>query len=186
MDSLYMCVHGFKDVKGALTLSKVTNEPGKGDATVAVDSVTWSVTRTINMDIGNSNNSDCGEVVAGEIEVTKKVDGLTPCLNTILFKPQKGRVVDFIFGTPETDGSGIASQRIVTIDDARVVSYEVSTEGDDEEGYTPVEVVRFSYSDIVSTYLSTGIDGVLPTDAAPDIVEYNLDEGKLKSGSNIK
>lgn len=74
--------------------------------------------------------------------VTKKIDGISPSLMTLLFKPVKGRVVDdFIFTVPNKTGAGVKQQYVLTLDGAKIVNYSVDTETDEEEGSVPTEEV---------------------------------------------
>jgi type VI secretion system secreted protein Hcp len=181
MDSLLMKVQGFKGLIGASSMSKVVDQ--KGDSFPLI-SAEWAISRNVSMDLGNANNSDSGEIVGGTITVTRYVDGLSPALNTIFFKPQKGRQIDFIYGTPETDGSGFVRQRVLVITDAKVVDYKVSTEGDDESGFVPVETIVFSFADLVTQFFPTLASGALG-EITNDMVEYDFTQSKLVAGSKI-
>ncbi len=183
MDTLFLCVHGIKNIVGATNVTKIVQKDG--DSWLPITSASWKVSRNISMDIGNATNSDTGEVSVGELVITKPVDGLTPAINTILFKPVKGRCVDIIYATPEVDGSGYVRQRVVTFDNAKVVDYTVKTEYSEEEGSVAVEEIRISYSVIVAKYQPTKLNGELE-DPTTGVVEYDFDAGKLSSGIEIK
>ena len=185
MDSLVMSISGFtgKNIKGASVLSGLTGGADK-EAVVPVKSVEWAVNRNVTLDVGNGNNSDTGELTGGTLVVTKPVDGLTPAINTILFKPKKGRVIDFIYGTPETDGSGFVRQLVLTVAEAKIIDYKVTTSGNDEEGKIPMEEFTIQFSQLVSQYFPTLSDGKLKSPTA-DMVSYDFGKGVLEAGSKI-
>ena len=185
MDSLIMSIRGFKtkDIKGASALKGITNG-ADGDAAVAVNSVEFEISRNVTLDVGNGNNSDTGELTGGILVVTKPVDGLTPAINTILFKPKKGRCIDFTYGTPTTDGTGLNVQQVITIDGAKIIDYKVSTSGNDANGKVPVEQITISYTAIVSKFQPSKIDGTFG-DVTADMVSYDFSKGVLEAGTKI-
>lgn len=185
MDSLVMSISGFtgKNIKGASVLSGLTGGADK-EAVVPVKSVEWAVNRNVTLDVGNGNNSDTGELTGGTLVVTKSVDGLTPAINTILFKPKKGRCIDFTYGTPTTDGTGLNVQQVITIDGAKVIAYKVSTSGNDANGKVPVEQITISYTAIVSKFQPSKIDGTFG-DVTADMVSYDFSKGVLEAGTKI-
>ena len=186
MDSLVMSISGFtgKNIKGASVLSGLTGGADK-EAVVPVKSVEWAVNRNVTLDVGNGNNSDTGELTGGTLVVTKSVDGLTPAINTILFKPKKGRDITITYGTPKTDGIGLVIQRQITLSNAKVIDYQVSTDGNDEKGKVPLEKITIAFSSIKASCARSGIDGKIGAEAINDIVEYNFSEGVLKAGTKI-
>lgn len=179
-----MKVHGIKDVKGASSIVGDVKSSSDGSS-IEIDGIEWGVGRNINMDVGNGNNSDTGALEAENVVITKKVDGISPSLMTILFKPTKGRVVDFIFSVPNKDGKGYRTQFIFTIDDAKLVDYTVTTETSEEDGSVPMEQVTFSYGSIVSKYFPTNISGIVG-ELTPDMVVYNVETGELEAGVEVK
>ena len=116
--------------------------------------------------------------------VTKKIDGISPSLMTLLFKPVKGRVVDFIFTVPNKTGAGVQQQYVLTLDGAKIVNYSVDTETDEEEGSVPTEEVVFTSESIVSAFYPTSIDGTFG-DPSPDMVSFNYETSELESGTAI-
>ncbi len=137
------------------------------------------------MDVGNGNNSDTGKLTSSNVVITKKVDGLTPSLMTILFKPKKGRVVDFIFAVPDASGKGLTQQYVFTIDGAKIVDCKLTTKESDEEGSVPMEKITFAFGSIVSKYIPTVITGAMG-EATADIVVYDFGTGELGSGTDMK
>ncbi len=184
MASLFMRVHGLKDVKGSSDFVGDVKTNSDGD-TFEIEGIDWKVGRGINMDVGNGNNSDTGKLTSSNIVVTKEVDGLTPSLMTILFKPKKGRVVDFIYAVPNPSGKGLTQQYVFTIDGARIVDCKLTTETSDEDGSVPMEKITFAFGSIVSKYIPTDITGAMG-EATADIVVYDFGTGELESGTDMK
>ncbi len=186
MDPLFLCIHGIKNIVGAAQVKLLDKSIGKDvDSWLPIMSAEWNVTRTVTMDVGNANNSDTGEVTAGELIITKKVDGLTPALNTILYKPIKGRCFDIIYTTPEMDGSGLVSQRELTFSDAKVIDYSVSTDNDEEAGSTPIETIKISYECLIAKFNPTDALGVYG-ERTTSMVVYDFTTAKLEAGAEMK
>ena len=105
MAQLFMRRRGIDDIKGASAI-KGDAQLSKGGSAIEIDSISWGVERGITMDVGNGNNNDEGAITDNQVTITKKIDGISPSLMTLLFKPVKGRVVDFIFTVPNKTGAG--------------------------------------------------------------------------------
>lgn len=183
MSTLFMRIRGIDDVKGA---SQVAGDAilTNGGSTVVIDGMKWGVTRDVKMDVGNGNNSDTGLLSVGSVEITKAVDGISPSIMTLLFKPVKNRVVDIVYGIPDATGKGVRQQFTFTLDGARVVSYEVTTKTDDN-GSKPAEKVVLSCTEIVTKFNPTGINGAFG-DATADMVDYNISTNTLLAGTDMK
>ena len=160
MAQLFMRIRGIDDIKGASEI-KGDAQLSKGGSAIEIDSISWGVERGITMDVGNGNNNDEGAITDNQVTVTKKIDGISPSLMTLLFKPVKGRVVDFIFTVPNKTGAG-----------------------DEEEGSVPTEEVVFTSESIVSAFYPTSIDGTFG-DPSPDMVSFNYETSELESGTAI-
>ena len=111
MAQLFMRIRGIDDIKGASEI-KGDAQLSKGGSAIEIDSISWGVERGITMDVGNGNNNDEGAITDNQVTVTKKIDGISPSLMTLLFKPVKGRVVDFIFTVPNKTGAGVQQQYV--------------------------------------------------------------------------
>lgn len=185
MAQLFMRIRGIDDIKGASEI-KGDAQLSKGGSAIEIDSISWGVERGITMDVGNGNNNDEGAITDNQVTVTKKIDGISPSLMTLLFKPVKGRVVDFIFTVPKKTGAGVQQQYVLTLDGAKIVNYSVDTEIDEEEeeGSVPTEEVVFTSESIVSAFYPTSIDGTFG-DPSPDMVSFNYETSELESGTAI-
>ena len=175
MAQLFMRIRGIDDIKGASEI-KGDAQLSKGGSAIEIDSISWGVERGITMDVGNGNNNDEGAITDNQVTV--------PSLMTLLFKPVKGRVVDFIFTVPNKTGAGVQQQYVLTLDGAKIVNYSVDTETDEEEGSVPTEEVVFTSESIVSAFYPTSIDGTFG-DPSPDMVSFNYETSELESGTAI-
>ena len=162
MAQLFMRIRGIDDIKGASEI-KGDAQLSKGGSAIEIDSISWGVERGITMDVGNGNNNDEGAITDNQVTVTKKIDGISPSLMTLLFKPVKGRVVDFIFTVPNKTGAGVQQQYVRSV---------------------PTEEVVFTSESIVSAFYPTSIDGTFG-DPSPDMVSFNYETSELESGTAI-
>lgn len=183
MAKLFMRIHGVKDIKGASQIKGI--QSASKESLVEIESIEWGVEREISMDVGNGNNNDTGLLSDNNVVITKKVDGISPSLMTLLFKPVKGRVIDFILAVPNGNGAGVVEQQVFTLDDAMIVNYAVETDADKEEGSVPKEKVTIACGVIVSKFISSGIDSAFG-DATAEIVSFDYNTGNLDSGVDMK
>ncbi|MCL1076800.1 type VI secretion system tube protein Hcp [Parashewanella spongiae] len=170
MAGMYMKIEGM-DPTGAATL-KLNGE----DGWIAIKSYKWGGTRHVEMDIGNSNNSDKGVVNLSEVTVTKEIDGSSGDLQSFLYAPGKeGKKVQFMLTKPEKDGTGVLVFYQVQIDNARLSGFYVeATDGGN------VENLVFSYVQINQKVNTEDAKGELEEGG---LVSFSIPDGEMVSGS---
>ncbi len=170
MAGMYMKIDGLKPT-GAATI-KVNGE----DGWIAIKSYKWGGTRHVEMDIGNSNNSDKGVVNLTEVNVTKEIDGASGELQSFLYAPGKeGKQVQFILTKPDKEGTGVIVFYQSQIDNARLAGFYI----DAADGGT-VENLVFSYVQINQKVNTEDPNGE-PVEGG--LVSFNIPSGEMVSGS---
>ena len=74
MATLFMRIDKNEKIKGGATVEKIGGKEGW----FALQSVSWSGARGVNIEIGNAENRDSGIVHMGEISCSKSYDGASP------------------------------------------------------------------------------------------------------------
>ncbi|MCG7586592.1 MULTISPECIES: Hcp family type VI secretion system effector [Photobacterium] len=171
MASIYMRIDGVQ-VDGGATIEGL---PGEG--WFALSSYSWGAMRNVAMDIGNGTNADSGMVAMSEVNITKEVDGASEDLLSFLFSPgTAGKDVEIVFTKPARDGSGAEIYFQVKLNEARLVSYNVSG----SDGSQPFESIALSYVQLDQLHWHEDNGGKMDKGG---LVSYNVPGGKMLSGS---
>ena len=78
MATLFMRIDKNDKIKGGATVEKIGGKEGW----FALQSVSWSGARGVNIEIGNAENRDSGIVHMGELSCSKTYDGASPFMST--------------------------------------------------------------------------------------------------------
>jgi len=160
MASIFMRIDGTTP-KGAATVEKI----GGKDGFFALDNVSWGAVRGVGIDVGNANNSDQGMVALGEVNVSRGSDGASPYLTTFLYAPgPEGKTIEIVMTKPNREGAGNDPYLIITIEAARMASYNISA----SDGTLPSESFSLTYTKISKAYY------------------FENDAGKIEKGPEVE
>jgi type VI secretion system secreted protein Hcp len=149
-------------------------------AVFALQSVSWSGARGVNIEIGNAENRDSGIVHMGELSCSKSYDGASPFMSTFLFYPgTEGKTVFVTDTKPNREGDGIIPYLEFELTNARMSNYSIMT----SDGGDPSESFSLVYTKVTITYYVED-DGGKVTKAAT--VAYDAPTAKLESKADLK
>lgn len=176
MASIYMRIDGNDTIKGSATVTDIGGKKGF----FALDSLAWSGVRNVTVDIGNADNSDGGMVALGDVQCSKQLDGASPFLTTFLFAPgEEGKKIEIVFTKPNRAGKGLVPYLIITLENARISSYNIS--GGD--GNQPSETFAMTYATIAQTYYVESEGGKVEKAAE---VTFDTTIAELTSQADLK
>lgn len=176
MASIYMRIDGNDTIKGSATVTDIGGKKGF----FALNSVSWSAQRGVGVDIGNADNNDSGMVALGEIHCAKQMDGASPFLTTFLFSPgDTGKKVEIVFTKPNRAGKGLVPYLIITLENARMSSYNVS--GSDNA--QPSESFSLTYTTVAQTYYVEEEGGKIDKSAE---VAFDTQKAEITSQADLK
>ncbi|MFC3152719.1 type VI secretion system tube protein Hcp [Litoribrevibacter euphylliae] len=171
MASIFMRIDGKDAIKGAATIGDIGGKKGF----FAIDTVSWGAVRGVSVDVGNANNADKGMVALGEVSISRTSDGASPHLTTFLFSPgTEGQKIEVLMTKPSREGNGVDPYMILTLEKARMSSYDVSCSGGD----TPQEDFNLTYTNLSITYYYEGDGGKIEKG---DTIKYDTLTAKLES-----
>jgi len=157
--SIYLSIDGVTP-KGSATVQDI----GGKKNLIAIDSVSWSAVRGVGIEIGNANNADQGMVALGEINISRGCDGASANMTTFLYAPgAEGKKVYILFTKPGREGEGAQPYMMMTLDAARMSSYNVGC----TSGSLPNESFSFTYTILAIDYY------------------YETDSGKIEKGPTV-
>lgn len=171
MASIYMRIDGLNSIKGAATVGEIGGKKGF----FAIDTMSWGANRGVSVDVGNANNADKGMVSLDSVSVSRASDGASPHLTTFLFAPgAEGKTVEILLTKPSRDGAGADPYLVLTMEKARIASYNVSG----SDGNLPVEDYSLTYTTLTLVYYHEGDGGKIEKG---DTVKFDCTTGKLES-----
>lgn len=174
MASIYMRIDGLTDIKGAATVGEIGGKKGF----FAIDTMNWGANRGVRVDVGNANNADKGMVSLDAVSVSRTSDGASPHLTTFLFAPgAEGKTVEILLTKPSRDGAGADPYLVLTLEKARIASYNVSG----SDGSLPSENFSLAYTTLTKVYYQEGAGGKIEKG---DTVKFDCTTGKLESKAN--
>lgn len=170
MASIYMRIDGV-DPKGAATIGDIGGKKGF----FAIDSASWGAVRGVGVDVGNANNADQGMVALGEVNISRRSDGASPHLTTMLFAPgPEGKTVEILMTKPSREGNGADPYMILTLEKSRISNYNVM--GND--GSLPSESLALTYTTLSIVYYREADGGKIEKG---DTIKYDVTTAKLES-----
>ena len=176
MATLFMRIDKNDKIKGGATVEKIGGKEGW----FALQSVSWSGARGVNIEIGNAENRDSGIVHMGELSCSKSYDGASPFMSTFLFFPGKeGKTVYVTDTKPNREGDGVIPYLEFELTNARMSNYSLMT----SDGGDPSESFSLVYTKVTITYYVED-DGGKVTKAAT--VAYDAPTAKLESKADLK
>ncbi|MDA9556443.1 type VI secretion system tube protein Hcp [Vibrio sp.] len=174
MASIYMRIDGQKIASGAATVEKI----GGKDGFFAIGSISWGAVRGVGIDVGNANNADQGMVALGEVNITRVCDGASPYLTTFLYAPgAEGKKIEIVMTKPNREGSGADPYLIVTLESARMASYNMTG----SDGSLPSESMSLTYTKISKAYYNENDAGKI--EKGPE-VGFDATTAKITSSAS--